>query len=155
MLAPGNNKDTRIVALHTGVLGDVGLAMMLTALPQVTFKLERIHGGATAMAAKKIIQSKLRLPSTLEQFLHGGEIVKPREVVGFENVVVPPDPSPEDEYNSHSGSAGTGRVLTASKPGETPSANDKGGPHRRKGRDDWTKGKLLALTLHRVDHLDP
>jgi len=75
MMGQGNNKDSRLVALHTGVTGDVGLAMLVTQTPPVTFKLERTNGGPTALAAKSIIQGKLRLPSTLEQYLHGGQIV--------------------------------------------------------------------------------
>lgn len=74
-MGQGNNKDSRLVALHTGVTGDVGLAMLVTQTPPVTFKLERTNGGPTALAAKSIIQGKLRLPSTLEQYLHGGQIV--------------------------------------------------------------------------------
>ena len=32
-------------------------------------------------------QGKLRLPTTLEQYLHGGTIVKPREVIGFDDLI--------------------------------------------------------------------
>lgn len=55
MMGQGNNKDTRLVALHAGVIGENGLAMLITATPPVPFKLERITGGAAAPAAKSII----------------------------------------------------------------------------------------------------
>lgn len=87
MMAQGNNSATRLVALHTGVVGNVGLAMLITNAPPVAFKLERVSGGATAAAAKAVIQGKLRMPSTLEQFLHGGEIVKPRELMGLNDLI--------------------------------------------------------------------
>lgn len=48
--------------LYAGVIGENGLAMLITATPPVPFKLERITGGATAQAAKSFIQGKLRLP---------------------------------------------------------------------------------------------
>ena len=87
MMGQGNNKETRLMALHAGVIGENGLAMLITATPPVTFKLERITGGATAQAAKSIIQGKLRLPTTLEQYLHGGTTVKPGEVIGFDDLI--------------------------------------------------------------------
>ena len=83
----GNNSATRLVALHTGVVGNVGLAMLITNAPPVAFELERVSGGATAAAAKAVIQGKLRMPSTLEQFLHGGEIVKPRELMRLNDLI--------------------------------------------------------------------
>lgn len=42
MMAQGNNSATRLVALHTGVVGNVGLAMLITNAPPVAFKLERV-----------------------------------------------------------------------------------------------------------------
>ena len=86
-MGQGNNKDTRLVALHAGAIGENGLAMLITATPPVPFKLERITGGATLWQLRVSFQGKLRLPTTLEQYLHGGTIVKPREVIGFDDLI--------------------------------------------------------------------
>ena len=48
MMGQGNNKDTRLVALHAGVIGENGLAILITATPPVPFNLERITAGPTA-----------------------------------------------------------------------------------------------------------